>query len=954
MQVKFRILGGLEAEVDGVPVPLAGQRDRTVLATLLLEAGHVVPVSSLVAALWADDPPVTATKQVRNAVSRLRGLLAGAERPGAIVAEGDGYRLAVRPDSIDARVFEAQVNRAAEAAAAGRRRDAARILADALGLWRGPFLAGVPGRLAETAAAAWAERRLAAEEAYHEHMLALGQHDEIIARLSEAVAAHPMREKSAGQLMLALYRSGRQADALRVYRETRDTLAEELGLDPGQPLQQLHQQILTSDPGIAAPVEAAGQPAGAQPAHPAPAGVPRQLPAATRHFAGRADAIKALDILADEVAGPPGVSVPPRGTAASTVLISAIDGTAGIGKTALAVHWAHRAAVRFPDGQLYLNLRGFDPAGTPVSAGTALGRLLGALGVPAHQLSADLDGQAALLRGLLAGKRMLILLDNARDAAQVRPLLPGAPGCLVVVTSRSQLTSLVAVEGAHPLTLGLLTMAEADELLARRLGPEAADRDAAAVSQIIGLCARLPLALSVAAARAASQPGVSLAAVAAELRDARDRLDPLTAGDAVSDVRAVFSWSYERLSPSGRRLFRLLGLHPGPDISAAAVASLAGLPEDQAPVMLAELTRANLLTEPLPARYVLHDLLRAYAAELAGSYQDGAERDAATLRMLDHYLHSALAADRRLNPARDLLALAPHEPGVRPEEPASEGAALAWMRAEHQVLLAVTAAAARLRHDTHGWQIPWTLDTYFQRQGHWHDHASVQRVSLMASQRLGDVRGQAHAHRGISRALAQLGSYQEARVHAEQAARFSRQAGDLIGQARAELDAGEAFERERRYADALRHAERALALFRAAGLRSGEANALNCVGWCHTQLGDYEQAIACCEQSLNLHRQSGDSYGEAGTWDSIGCAQQQLGQHDAAVDCFVQALSLLRELGDRGNEAEVLSHLGDSQQALGDHPAAQASWVAALRIREELRHPEVAELRAKLAQSRPA
>jgi hypothetical protein len=409
--------------------------------------------------------------------------------------------------------------------------------------------------------------------------------------------------------------------------------------------------------------------------------VPRQLPVAARHFAGRAGALTVLAGLAAEAGGADG--------AGRAMVISVIEGTAGIGKTALAVHFAHQVAGDFPDGQLYVNLRGFDPAGPPMTPGEAVHIFLDALGVRAGQLPASLDAQVGLYRSLLAGRRMLVLLDNARDAGQVRPLLPASPGCLVLVTSRSQLTGLAAAEGAMPLALDLLTGEEAKELLAARLGGDRLAADPAAAQELTGLCARLPLALAIAAARAATQPALPLADLAAELRDAGGRLDALDAGDAAASVRAVFSWSYQQLDAAAARMFRLLGLHPGPAIGTPAAASLAGLPPRPARTVLTELTRAHLLAEPAPGRFAFHDLLRAYAAERAQADEGGTERHAAVHRMLDHYLHTACPAALLIHPTSQTMILAHISLGVMLEEQGRDADALGHTR---QALELFTAA----------------------------------------------------------------------------------------------------------------------------------------------------------------------------------------------------------------------------------------------------------------------
>ncbi|HLN71171.1 MAG TPA: BTAD domain-containing putative transcriptional regulator, partial [Streptosporangiaceae bacterium] len=635
----FGLLGPLVVRDGTRYVPVSAPRQRVLLAALLLSAGRVVGLDALAEVLWDGQPPAGARGALHSAVQRLRSTL-GPSGAGLVETRPPGYLIRVDDGTFDVREFNVLAARGHAAAAAGTWAQAARLLREALGLWRGDPLADVPSQLLRDREAAPIEdQRRQALAARVDADLHLGRHGEVVAELRQLVMAHPLQEQFHAQLMLSLYRSGRPADALAAYQDVRRVLAGELGIDPGPEIRLLHQRILAADSELL--LAADGEPSGSGPAaliSPAAPGrgdpaaarghvVPRHLPAATRHFTGRAEALKALAALAAEAS---------HGT-----VISVIDGTAGVGKTSLALHFAHQVAERFPDGQLYVNLRGFDPAGPPMAPVEAIRLFLDALAVPAARIPAGLDAQAGLYRSLLAGQRMLVLLDNARDVDQVRPLLPAGPGCLVIVTSRSQLTSLVAAEGAAPLTLGVLTEAEARELLSRCLGPERVAGEPSAASEVIQLCARLPLALSIAAARTASQPGLSLAALTADLRDARGRLDALDAGHAAANVRAVLSWSYDQLDAPAARLFRLLGLHPGPDISAAAAASLAALPLDEGRRRLGELTRAHLLAEHPGGRFWCHDLLRAYAAELTQSADSEAERRAATGRMLDHYLHTA-------------------------------------------------------------------------------------------------------------------------------------------------------------------------------------------------------------------------------------------------------------------------------------------------------------------------
>jgi tetratricopeptide (TPR) repeat protein len=699
----------------------------------------------------------------------------------------------------------------------------------------------------------------------------------------------------------------------------------------------LHRRILAADSELL--VAAGAEPSGAASATlspPAPV-VPRQLPAATRHFTGRADALDALRALAAEAA-----------EASHATVISVIGGTAGIGKTTLALHFAHQVADQFPDGQLYVNLRGFDPAGPQMTSVEAIRLFLDALAVPAARIPAGLDAQAGLYRSLLVGKRMLVLLDNAHDVDQVRPLLPAGPGCLVIVTSRSQLTCLVATEGAAPLTLDVLTDAEARELLGRRLGRERVADDARAAGELIQLCARLPLALSIAAARTYSQPWLSLAALTADLRDARSRLDALDAGHATANVRAVLSWSYDQLDPAAARLFRLLGLHAGPDVSAPAAASLAGLPLDEGRRALVELTRAHLLAEHVPGRFSCHDLLRAYAAELTQSSDTEAERRAATARMLDHYLHTAHSAAMQARSINSPLMLAALQPGVEPERTSDAGQALAWFEAERLVLMAATGRALEAGFDTHVWQLAWALSDFFDMRGRWHDWAVTEQIAVAATERLGDQEAQASAHQRFGYASGRIGRYEDAHAHLGLALGIHHERGDNVGQAYVHNSLAITLSYQGRHGEALGHARQSVESYTAAGDRPGQAQALNSVGWLSAVVGDHQQAISHCERSLDLFRDLGSQEGEASALDSLGHAHQQAGQHDEATACYRQAFELHRAAGSRWGAGDTLGHLGDTCHAAGKPEEARTFWEEALAILADLHAPEADQIRAKL------
>jgi tetratricopeptide (TPR) repeat protein len=739
-----------------------------------------------------------------------------------------------------------------------------------------------------------------------------------------------------------LYRCGRPSEALVCYRVLSTHLAEELGTDPARDVRDVHQAILTSDPGLMAPPAARLRIAGAGRAESGPAGnaadgpqlaKPWQLPAGMAGFTGRAAELKELSELASNT---------------GMVVISAIGGMAGVGKSALAVHWAHQVAGHFPDGQLFADLRGFDPSGTPAAPGEVIRAFLQGLGIAAERIPAGLEAQAGLYRTVLAGRRVMIVLDNARDAAQVRPLLPGAPGCMVVVTSRRPLTALAAVHGAHMISLDVLTDGEAAELLSARLGAARVAAEPETAAELVALCGRLPLALAITAARAAARPGLPLAVLAAELRDARQRLDALDAGDPASDLRAVFSWSCQDLSRRAAELFWLLGIHPGPDISLPAAASLAGTAPAETGAVMRELAALHLVKEHRPGRYILHDLVRAYAAEQAHAIIPASQRQDAIQRALDHYLHTARDADAKLSPLRHPIALAPPRDGTTPESLPGRRAVMNCFDAEHQVLLAVSALAPRAGFDTHAWQLPWTFASQLDRQGYWHDCAAVLDSALAAAQRLGDQEAQARIHCSVGRVGLKVGSYQEARDHFELALHLYSELDDRVGQARAQGDLSMTFAIQDRHLEALAHSERALSLSRTAGHPHLEAAMLNKVGWHAAHLGDYQRALAYCQQAQDLLGDLGNRDSEAYVWDSLGYIHQHLGHHTQSIDAFNRAVTLFREMGNRFELSATLSNLGDACRAAGEPTAARDAWQQALTILDDLHHPDAAGIRARL------
>jgi DNA-binding SARP family transcriptional activator len=893
---EFRLLGPIEARVDGRALPVGHRRQWCVLAALLLDAGRAVPIDELVERVWGDHAPQRARETLYCYLSRLRTALA----PGDvhIVRQPAGYLLSVDADAVD-------VHRFHRLAARGRRENDLDVFEQALELWRGepfavldtPWLTGMRTALIRA--------RLDAELDRNDLALRCGRHAQVLDAMSAAAAAYPMDERIAGQLMLALYRAGRQGDALACYQRMRTRLAEDLGIDPGEPLRRLQVRILQADP------ELAENP----PPDRHPVRIPSQVPAPPRTFIGRAPELAEL-------------SAP----AAMCVIV----GPGGIGKTWIAQRWAYEHRSRYPDGQLYVDLRGFDPAGPPVPASAAVRGFLDALGVAPEAIPADPDAQAALYRRLVADRRMLIVLDNARDSAHVAPLLPATGSGTVLVTSRNQLIGLVTAYGARPLTLDLLTDDEARQLLVGHLGAARVAAEPAAVEALLRHCAGLPLALGVVAARAAVQPGSPLGALAVELEGAATRLDALDAGDMAVNLRAVLSCSVESLAPPARRLFALLGLVSGPQVGLACTASLAGLPVAATRVLLRQLTAAHLLAEPEPGRFRMHDLVRLYAAEQAGTL---GEATAALWRLLDHYLHTAYAADRLLSPFRDAIVLAPTAPGVSLAPVGDHMHALAWFAAEHANLLAAIDQAVDRNEDTHAWQLAWALATYLDLRAHWHDRATVHAAAVAAAQRLEDRSAQAYARCGLARAQIWLGRYEEARALLQPALELLDDLSDAAALADVHRTLARSYARAGQPAIALPHDEQALALYQLAGHRCGQATALNAIGWHHAHLGDPERGLPFCAAAFDLYQEIGDRHGVAITADSLGYIHRRLHRYDGAIAYYQRAVDLFNELGDRYEQADTLESLGDTFAAASDPAPARAAWQQAAAILGELGIP---------------
>ncbi|HLT09676.1 MAG TPA: BTAD domain-containing putative transcriptional regulator [Micromonosporaceae bacterium] len=949
MDLQYRILGPIEVWCGSHQVALGGPRQRLVLAVLLIHANQVVSMDRLVDEIWPERPPPSALANVRTYVAGLRSALPSRNGSGPITSRPGGYLLNVGSEELDLTLYESLV--ATSAAARSRNDLPAEVAAleRAAALWRGTPLADVPSSPRVAAVRAYLEEQQAAlVEERARALIDLGRYGEAAAVLRRHVAIYPLRERGHYLLVLALHRNGSPGDALAAYRAARETLLRELGVEPGPELARLHREILTdeaqhpSDPGEVS----AGSPVrGAPP-------VPAQLPMDVRGFVGRVAELRRLDALVRDAPAPAGDGAPAGSgdEAHAAVVIAAITGPAGVGKTALAVHWAHRIAHRFPDGQLYLNLRGFDPSNSTMSPAEAVRVFLEALQVPSARVPTTFDAQVGLYRSLLAGKRVLVVLDNARDADQVRPLLPGAPGCVVVVTSRNRLTSLVAAEGAHSIMLDLLTAAEARSLLSHRLGERAVRAEPEAVEDIVTSCDRLPLALAVVAANAAAHAGRPLADLAARLRQGGDNLDAFSAGDPSTDLRAVFSWSYHSLSREAARVFRLLGLHPGSDFGAASVASLAGVAAARARALLAELVRAHLVVEVPGDRFAFHDLLRAYAAELVNTVDEPGDREAASLRILDHYLHTAHAAAMRMRPGRIPIELRPASPGASPETFDQRSDAQTWFATERGQLTAAVDLAARIGRATHAWQLAWAIEDYLDFAGHWDDLRLVHASAVRATEQAGDRAGQASAHSGLGRAYTRLGEFDRAHEHMRVASDLYAELGEYARQAAVLRNIGVMLcSQQGRHAEALAYGERALKVLPADCMPEERAYVLSALGWFHAQVGNHHRALDYCRSALAVPGVSDPGF-RGSVMDILGNVHHRLGDYQEAIASYRQAIEVYNSLGIALYKAKSLAWLGDAYHSAGTTASAVRAWEQAIQIFEQLDPPEADRLRTRIVE----
>ena len=913
--MRFRVLGPLRVWDGTGWVAIRAGQERIVLAVLLAGAGRVVSAERLIDEIWGQRPPRTAVNTVQVYVRRLRRALGGASG-SPLVTRDRGYELVVGEGELDAAVFERLVAAGRRALAEGRLDAAVADLSDALTLWQGPPLADVP---ASPTVAAEVSRlthtRLGALEDRLGAQLEQGRHGEVITDLQRLVEEHPLRERLRVHLMLALYRSGRRAEALEAYRLAREAMRARLSLEPGPQLRRLHQAVLTDDPELTL----AGRPDPQTEGRP----VPAQLPPGVADFTGREPQLRQLDELLSKVD-------------TGALVIAAVAGTAGVGKTALAVHWAHRVKARFPDGNLYADLRGYGP-GAPADPAQVLDGFLAVLDVAPSRIPSDVDAKAALYRSLLDERRMLVVLDNAASPHQVRPLLPGSPGCVVVIASRSTLGGLAARDRAQPICLGVLPLDEAVALLAGFVGAERVAAEPDAARELALLCARLPVALCVAGERAAARPDYDLAKLVADLDPAGTRLDLLDAdGDVQTAVRAVFSWSFDDLPHAAARLFGLLGLHPGPDFDEHAAAALAGVEPTRAAWLLDILVRAHLVERDRAGRCRMHDLLRAYAAECA-QRDTMPHRDAALGRLFDFYLATAAAAMNALSP-RDRH----RRPEIaRPDDLAmpavdTAGSAQAWLDAERANLVAVTRLAAERAWPDRAGKLAATLRRYLFIGAHYTDAMDVQGHALQAARAAGDRAGEAAALLSQGQVHEAVGRNDQAQDRFERALAAFAAVGDRMGEARALFQLGTVFGARAQHEAATDHLTRAVAIFQEIGDPLGEANALSAVGEVLSRCGRYARARDHLVRALRIVEASGYPQGDGNILGALGDVYLWWGRHDEAREQFDRALAIFRQTGDRRMEARTINGLAEILRATGQPAESASRYRYGLRLAREV------------------
>ncbi|MCM6776802.1 tetratricopeptide repeat protein [Nocardia sp. CDC159] len=936
--MEFRILGPVELRTNEAVIAPGGHRQRTLLVALLLRANTPASTAYLSEAVW-ERPPCSPESNLRTYIAELRRWL---HRSGVhesrLQTRPGGYTLVLEPGESDLANFEALVERGTRRWNDGDSAGAATCFGQALDLWRGEPFEDLPSpsALLRAERTRLEDRRLAVVERYARARIELGEADAVLGELRVLTARYPMREELWLLLMLALYRGGRQAAALQTYTQARRNIVEALGIEPGPRLRALHQQILVAEPPPAEAAVADINPP-VRPAMPKP----RQLPPDVRHFIGRRADLAALDEIADSASA-----------GAAPVVISAIAGIAGVGKTALAVHFAHRVADRYGDGHLYVNLRGFDPQQPPVPASEALGRFLRALGVIAEQIPADPAERAGLYRTLLADKSVLIVLDNAATAEQVRPLLPGSPSCLVLITSRNQLHGLVATHGAHQVTLDTLRPHETVTLLREIIGPDRVDAESGAAGGLARLCGHLPLAVRVAAANLVVRPHDSIGQLVATMeRD--DRLVALEVGDdAEASVRRAFESSYRALNPELRRLFRRLGLVPGADFTVYVAAALVERPVAQAQSLLDGLAAAHLVEPYAPGRYRLHDLLGLYACDRAHADEHESEREHAVRRLVEWYLYACAAADRALMPQKPQIPdLAPPGPHRETPDLATYDAALSWCDGEQQNVAAVIRVAARRELPTHAWKLAVSLWQYWYQRRQWHEAEAACRIGLESARRTGDRHGEAWMLTQLGIVLFEFRRFDEAVDHQRRSVALFR--GEFPpGEAMALENLGSALARTGRFDEAVECHRRSRNLFREAGIRGGECIGEYGLALTYQVMNRFDEALDHFGRALAIAREIDSHWGEGWCLLNVGKIRRQQHRFDEAIDYFERSAEVFAAMGYRWGRAAAMTELGQALRQTGRADAAHRCLSTARIILDEFDDPESPEIRARLERYR--
>ncbi|MFI1013497.1 BTAD domain-containing putative transcriptional regulator [Streptomyces sp. NPDC020965] len=955
VDLRFSVLGPVRAWRDGEALPSGSPQQRALLAALLLRDGRTATSSELIDAIWGEAPPSQALATVRTYASRLRKTLSA----NALVSESGGYAMRIRRDCVDLAVAEELAVEAEKARAAGDHPHARALLNKSLGLWDGEALANVPGPYAETQRARLDEWRLQLLETRLDLDLMAGCHAEAVSELTALTAAHPLRERLRELLMLALYRSGRQAEALAVYTDTRRLLAEELGVDPRAELSQLQQRILCADEELAHP--------GEEQVTVQPVTQPAQLPATVPDFTGRASFVREL---AGRLAAAEG----------SVMAVSALAGIGGVGKTTLAVHVAHQVCPRFPDGQLYVDLQGAGSRSAEPAA--VLGAFLRALGTPDSAIPDSLDERAALYRSTLAGRRVLVLLDNARDAAQIRPLLPGTAGCAALVTSRVRMVDLA---GAHLVDLDVMSPDEALQLFTRIVGVERVTAERESALDVVGACGFLPLAIRIAASRLAARRTWTVSVLAAKLADERRRLDELQAGDLA--VKATFELGYGQLEPAQARSFRLLGLADGPDISLHAAAAALALPLQTTEDLLEVLVDTSLLESAAPGRYRYHDLVRLYARACAERDEHPDATESALSRLLDFYLASATRVYAIERPGDRL----PHHLARTEYEGlafADRQEALDWLYTEAHCVLACARQSTAGQRLHRAVDLLWAAKDLAESGANAKQYEYAALTARDAARAVGDTRTQGRAHTTLTNVHLVAGRYDDADEHAQQAALLAAAADDRAPVFWANNDRGIIALLQGRHAEAEGFLQQAIEDSRADGNEPGEASALCNLSRLNLNMGRTEQSIDFAQRGLDIFHRNGHTLRLANARYALGVALTEAGRHTEALDQLLdaldgfeanrqrlwegtthfriaqthlkarrpartaqhaeQALAIGCIGGDR-TKGSVLITLGRALSALGQAGRARACWLEALALHEASGAAEADEVRALLA-----